>query len=95
MISSTPSPDRPERPDSVAPFAQKPRARSVEMGSDQLSLDKVELLRTALANQPAIRPEVVERGRVLAADPAWPTHDIMRHVSRMILQSPDLTEDVS
>ena len=95
MISSTPSPDRPERPDSLAPFAPKPRARSVEMGSDHLSLAHAELLRTALANQPAIRPEVVERGRILAADPAWPTHDIMRRVSQLILQSPDLTEDVS
>jgi hypothetical protein len=95
MISSTPSPDRPERPESIAPFAPKTRARSVEMGSDQLSLAHVELLRTALASQPAIRPEVVERARALAADPAWPTHDIMRRVSEMILQSPDLTEDVS
>lgn len=95
MISSTPSSDRPERTDSLPAFVPKGRDRAAGPGADQLSLDKIELLRSALAAQPAIRLEVVERGRQLAADPAWPTHDIMRRVSEMILQSPDLTEDVS
>lgn len=71
------------------------RNRSFGPGADQLSLEKIELLRQALAAQPAIRPEVVERGRALAADPAWPPHDVLRRVSEIILQAPDLTEDIS
>lgn len=95
MISSTPSSDRPLRPDTTPPIAPKAAAQPAGPGPDQLSLEKIELLRQALARQPEIRPEVVERGRALAADPAWPPHDVLRKVSELILRAPDLSEDVT
>jgi hypothetical protein len=42
--------------------------------------------------QPEIRPEVLERAKALAADPAYPSPAIMRDVARQILGSPDLSE---
>ena len=95
MISSTPSSDRPERTDSNPVFPPKPRGRAAGIGSDQFTAEKIELLRNALASQPEIRPEVVERGRALAADPSWPPHEVLRRVSEIIIRAPDLTEDVS
>lgn len=93
MIPSTPSPHRPFRPDSTPPVSSKSTGPAAGPGADQLSLEKVELLRQALANQPEIRSEVVARGRALAADPTWPTPDVLRQVSEIILRAPDLTED--
>ncbi len=95
MISSTPSSNRPLRPESTPPIPLKTTSPAAGPGHDQLSLEKIELLREALARQPAIRPEVVERGRALAADPSWPPHDVLRKVSEIILRAPDLTEDLS
>lgn len=95
MISSTPSSNRPLRPDSTPPLPPKSAGPAAGPGADQLSLEKIELLRQALAAQPEIRPEVVARGRELAADPAWPSHGILRQVSEIILRAPDLTEDVN
>jgi len=95
MISSTPSSDGSIRPDPLSLSGQKPSGRALRPGADQLSLDKVQVLRAALSAQPEIRPEVVARGRALAADPSWPPVEVMKQVSKMILQSPDLTEDVS
>jgi len=48
-----------------------------------------------LAAQPEIRPEVVARGKVLAADPSYPSTSILRAVGGTILNSPDLSEDGS
>lgn len=93
MIQSTSSSNGTIRTDAVsaAPF----KSPSYRLGADQLSTDKTELVRAALARQPEVRPEVVERGRALAADPAYPSADIMRRVSETILRSPDLSVDPS
>jgi hypothetical protein len=45
--------------------------------------------------QPAIRPEMVARGKALAADPNYPPMDTLRKVAEQILRAPDLTEDES
>jgi hypothetical protein len=95
MIPSTPSSNRPLRPDSTPPISPKSSGPAAGPGADQLSFDKIELLRQALAAQPEIRSEVVERGRALAADPSWPTPDILRKVSEIILRAPDLSEDLA
>ncbi len=61
--------------------------------AEHLSRPGVEALRTALQSQPEVRPEVVARGRALAADPAYPSSAILQDISRRILQSPDPAED--
>ncbi|MBI2517602.1 MAG: hypothetical protein HYV95_11930 [Opitutae bacterium] len=91
MIHSTSSSDRTNRPEAVSQTTPKVVVRAP--GSDQFSAENSAALRVALANQPEIRPEVVERGRALAADPSYPSPAILRQVSAAILRSPDFSED--
>ena len=60
-----------------------------------ISTESAAYLRGALARQPAIRPEVVERARALAADPTYPSAAVINHVARKIVASPDISEDQS
>ena len=60
--------------------------------SDRFSPENTAALKTALQNQPEVRPEVVARGRALAADPSWPTPEVLRQVGGMILGSEDLSD---
>jgi hypothetical protein len=62
---------------------------------DRLSTAGSEFLKAKLASEPEIRPEVVERGRALAADPSYPSHEIISSLASKILQAPDLSEDLS
>jgi hypothetical protein len=73
----------------------KPAASSLVPGPDRLSLNQAGSLNAALADQPETRPEVVERGRALAADPDYPSAAILQKVAQMIVASPDLSEDQS
>ena len=66
---------------SVAPAKRPP--------IDQVHIDKAAALRTNLQQVPEIRPEVVERARALAADPAYPSDAIVRQISQVIVNSPD------
>jgi len=91
MITSTSSADRTPRPEQLAPTA-KPVARPEPVRSDRISTEQAEFLRSALALQPAVRPEVVARGRELAADPSYPSMDVMRSVAQQIIAAPDLSE---
>jgi len=93
MINSTSSSDRTIRPDAVS--STPPKVVIRHAGSDRFSAENSAALQAALANQPAIRPEVVARGRELAADPSYPSADILRQVGAKILQAPDLTVDGS
>jgi len=94
MISSASSPDRAARPDLVAaagPAAPRPPA----LRPDQLSTEHAESLRAALARQPEIRPEVVARASLLAADPNYPPPAVIQRVAQHVLAAPDLSEDES
>lgn len=62
---------------------------------DQIHIDKAAALRTNLQTVPEIRPEVVERARSLVSDPAYPSDGIIQQISRAIVNSPDLSEDLS
>lgn len=93
MIHSTSPSDRTTRTDAVSLVPQKPVVRGP--GADRFSAEQSATLRSALAAHPEIRPEVVARGKELAADPAYPSADILRKVGVALLNSPDLTEDVS
>lgn len=91
MITSTSSADRTPRPEQLAPVA-KPVVSPESARADRISTEQAEFLRAALARQPEVRPEVVARGRELAADPSYPSLDVLRHVAGQILASPDLSE---
>ncbi|MFZ5494884.1 MAG: hypothetical protein ACOZE5_06045 [Verrucomicrobiota bacterium] len=57
--------------------------------TDRFSPENTAALKSALQGQPEVRPEVVARARALAADPAWPSPEILRAVGAAILASPD------
>jgi hypothetical protein len=94
MIQSTSSSDRTIRPDAL-PTAGQPTTRAKTQPSDQLSTENANLLASSLARTPEIRPEVVARAKSLAADPAYPSRDVMKSVAQQILAAPDLSEDES
>lgn len=61
-------------------------------GADRFSPENTAALKAALAQQPEIRPDVVARARALAADPSYPSPEVLRQVGETILRSPDLSE---
>jgi len=95
MIHSASSSSPSARNDAIAAAAQANASRASRGPTDQIHIDRAAALRTSLSQVPEIRPEVVARARALAADPAWPSDDIIRHVSAAIVNSPDLSEDAS
>ena len=90
MINSTSPSDRVLRPDGVVHHTPTPPERGP--APDRFSPENSAALQTALQRQPAIRPEVVARARELAADPSYPSTEILSLVGKIILGSPDLTE---
>lgn len=93
MIKSTTSSDRPALP--VVPAGVAYKAPAAKPGQDQFSAMNTENLRDALRAVPEVRPEVVARGLALAADPAYPSTEVLRRVGRTLLRSADLTQDES
>lgn len=92
MISSASSSDRANRADAL--MASGPvTARPATPRPDQISTESAEFLRAALTRHPAIRPEMVSRGQALAADPGYPSMEILTRVAQKIVAAPDLTED--
>ena len=94
MINSTSSSDRTPRADAVQITRPKVVVRNPDSG-DQFSAENSAALKVALTQQPEVRPEVVARGRALAADPSYPSPEILRKVGEVIISSPDLSEDQS
>jgi hypothetical protein len=97
MIQTTSSSDRAGGTDPVSVNLPKPPVRPLpqQQPQDSISTDNVDGLRTALANQPEVRPEMVAKGMALAADPNYPSADVIKRVAGMILDAPDLSEDQS
>ncbi len=94
MITSMSSSDGTGRTNPVpAPGLTGTGPKSVP--TDQISTEGAAFLKTALAQVPEVRPEVVARARALAADPAYPPVSVLRQVAGQILASPDLSEDQS
>lgn len=89
--SSSPS----ERSIAIAAASAASVTRAPRPPIDQIHIDKASALRTSLQQVPEVRPEVVERARALATDPAYPSDSIIRQISQVIVNSPDLSEDVS
>jgi hypothetical protein len=91
MIESTSNSDRTARVGHTPTQASK--AKNVAPGRDKFNSAQADTLREALARTPEVRPEVVERGKQLAADPNYPSPDILSKVAEIILRSPDPTEE--
>jgi hypothetical protein len=53
-------------------------------GFDRLSTQLSSKVRASLEEMPEIRPEVVERGRKLLADPGYPSPEIVRKIAALI-----------
>ena len=94
MINSTSSSDR-TTPPAVSLEAVRPKVTVRNPVGDQFSADNSAALRVALSKQPEVRPEVVARGRALAADPNYPSAAILRSVGEALIKSPDLSEEPS
>lgn len=90
MINSTSSSDRVLRPEAPVLHSKAPVASGP--GADRFSPENTAALKGALAQQPEIRADVVARARALAADPSYPSPEILRKVGEAILRSPDLSE---
>jgi len=52
--------------------------------SDKLSAEMTDKVRASLAAMPDIRPEMVERGRQLLANPNYPSPEIINSIAGMI-----------
>lgn len=95
MIHSASSSSASARNDAIAAAAQQSGQRITRGPSDQIHIDKAATLRVSLMQVPEIRPEVVERARALLTDPAYPSDKIIRRISAAIVNSPDLSEDLT
>lgn len=91
MIDSTSPSDRIHRTEN--PFPSHHKNPVNRTGGDVFSADNAAVLREALAASPEIRPEVVARGQELAADPNYPSIEILRRIGAVLLDSPDLTAE--
>jgi hypothetical protein len=63
------------------------------MGTDSFQANRAERLRDMLTREPEIRPAVVAQARLLAQDPSYPPHEILRHVASLIVKAPDLSSE--
>jgi len=95
MIDSTSSFDRASRAQPLPEDSSAPTSGRTVQPRDRLYTDQAQQLSAALASQPEVRPEVVARGKALAADPSYPGPEILSKVAGMIINSPDPSEDQS
>jgi hypothetical protein len=68
-------------------------ARSAPAPADQIHIDLSSTLRLALQQSPEIRPEVVARARAIVSDSTYPSDMILRAISAVIINAPDISED--
>lgn len=92
MISSASSPDRAPRAEALTAVGRA-APRPYAPRSDRVSTEGAAFLRAELGRQPEIRPEMVARGRELAADPDYPPLNAIMYVAQQILAAPDLSTD--
>ncbi len=92
MISSSPRFDPTAQAKAILAAASTTPAKA-SARPDRLATSGASVLSAALHDQPEIRPEVVARGRALAADPNYPPADVLLNISRRIVASPDPADD--
>ena len=52
--------------------------------TERLSVQSTGTVRDIFASTPEIRPEVVERGRELRADPGYPSQEIVERIAALV-----------
>ncbi|MGH8018563.1 MAG: hypothetical protein ACREIA_09770 [Opitutaceae bacterium] len=67
----------------------KSKPEETSENRDQLSVGASSKIRQALDQIPEIRPEVVERGRQLAADPNYPPREVVQKIASLITPFPE------
>jgi hypothetical protein len=92
MIQSTSPSDGTVGPNSIPLGVPNAFPKYSAPQRDSLSLDQDAQLRSVLAGQPEVRPEMVAKGMALAADPTYPPPSMIRGLADMVLNSPDLSE---
>ena len=55
-----------------------------DQDGDSVSTETSENVRSTLASMPEVRPDVVARGRQLAADPNYPSQDVVNKIAKLI-----------
>jgi hypothetical protein len=83
---------QPFKTDNVQPPA-RPKAKAAagadapKSATGQQKAERKERLKEALMREPAVRPEVVERARKLAADPDYPSVDVLTKIAEKFVNS--------
>lgn len=65
--------------------ASTPAAAPTTSEPDPVDVRRVNTLLVMLENKPQVRPEVLARGRALAADPTYPPPDIINKLAGMVI----------
>lgn len=94
MINSTSKTDSVLRPEALAlrQAQARPAAPRENAPTDIIDSANQDALKSALASQPEIRPEVVERAQQLRVDGNYPPKEIIRRLSELLVNAPDLSE---
>lgn len=81
------------QPGAIQPADTKPAAHAARPPEIRDTLDTTSsaALREALAAQPEIRPETVEKAHALAVDPNYPPRAIIEDLARLFVNSQDLS----
>ncbi len=93
MISSTSSSDRAAPSDAVSDASQS--ASRLRPRPDRISIDSAAFLNAELGRQSEIRPDMLERGRQVMLDPNYPFGAVLPKIAEQLVNSPDLSEDLS
>jgi hypothetical protein len=78
-------------PTTLRPIQPRSEQTLAPTAGDSISTENAMRLHAALAQTPALRPEVIERASALAKDPGYPSVDIMVKIGRMLVDSKDLS----
>lgn len=70
-------------------FNEESGSAPTDASGDQLATSRSTSLRESLAALAEVRPEVVDRGRKLLADPNYPGSDIIKKIASLITPLPE------
>jgi hypothetical protein len=73
----------PANPIQPGPFTP-PTPESESAAHDQAAIRRVAAMLSMLENKPEVRPEVLARGRALAAEPLYPPPEIIHKLAGLI-----------